>query len=118
MKNLIKFRAWQPSANRWVYFHLPFRVGDCMPSNKEYTNFCQYISLLDINAKEIYKGDVFPIKSKGTGNIIGYARVKWSESESGWILSDNIHSGEYNIHWFAKNEQVIGNIFENKELLK
>lgn len=116
-ERIYKFRMWNKEEK------VMFLIG----SNPNLTNYqqtiyelMQYTGLKDKNRKEIYEGDCFEIKSNSTehkGNKIGIAWVIWNDSELGWRLSDNRESGEYNIYWFAKNCEIIGNIYENPELL-
>lgn len=75
----------------------------------------QYTGLHDKNGKEIYKGDIFDM------GVIGFDRGCfngfYTESRSddkGWDYSDSWEDGMY--HYVLQNE-IIGNIYENPDLL-
>jgi uncharacterized phage protein (TIGR01671 family) len=120
-----KFRAWDKENNRMCEvnsFHFGTNEINVSYLNDNYDittdAIMQLTELHDKNGKEIYVGDCFSIDSKKTGTRIGIATVVWHEMYSHYKLDDTLNNGEYDIHWFADNQPVIGNIYENKELLK
>lgn len=102
----IKFRAWDKTLKRiWNWeelINLP--MGDF---RRVLMDFQQFTGLLDKNGKEIYEGDAvirYPEDVVSANAKI----VKWINKHSlnGW----NIAQGKY---W-----EIVGNIYENPELLK
>ena len=131
----IKFRAWYEwkkhmDKNSQLTSHFEEVLQDdcCI--------LMQYTGLKDKNGKEIYEGDV--VKSSvcidGTGcEYTGVGVVKYSEyGNRGYCLFDNYESGvekSYPKHVldmmdfdlsgdYKRHYEVIGNIYENPELLK
>ena len=78
----------------------------------------QYTGLKDKNRKEIYEGDIvsFNLKSDSEGqpNITGY--IEYQTTFSGYRIMSlkGIFALDYNI----KDIEVIGNIYDNPELLE
>ncbi len=76
----------------------------------------QYIGLTDSNGKEIFEGDI-SILDYGRGNRI--AVVEWNKKQT--CFQWHTYPDEF-VHIFqevdAKRAEIIGNIYENPELLK
>lgn len=104
MSREIKFRAWHKYANYM-----------CQNANidfldRDYLKFLQYTELNDINADNIYEGDIVLQKSITKDNVdINFTGEVKFYNGSWWI--DN---GEYAIHLFNESceNQIIGNKFE------
>ncbi len=121
----IKFRAWDKKENKMqqvvqiLYGHeasnYPLSV-DFFRSVKsrliEDIELMQYTGLKDKNGVEIYEGDIIKMES-GITQLIkfgeGLFEVWDDENTKGFPF------GLWNIN---KDSEVIGNIYENKELLK
>lgn len=123
----LKFRAWDTDLGRWVELTAGSKAGEKIPvtslvvfnSDGNY-EVSQFTGCKDQNGKDIYEGDIL---SDG-------AVVEWFDSlnyDSGGAR----HSGFYCKKWIAYGQdgelsyhdgfdgvEVIGNIFENPELLK
>ncbi len=113
----IKFRVWQQMFGSWKMSYTPFlNESDGEPHdysgqvnlNQEIQNeidqgskLMQYTGLKDKNQKEIYEGDILK-NSRGFKEVVE-------------ILEENGYLG-YDLHW--SKEEIIGNIYENPELLK
>ena len=124
----IKFRGVDIADGEWIYgslvkvgkdYHI---LGKGETEAHEYNivdeeSIGQYTGLKDKNGKEIYEGDILKYKR----NDISEENFKlyWNEKMSAFYLQnilwpdDDIPVKYYRI----ENFEIIGNIFENKELL-
>ena len=117
----IKFRIYNPRDNK-IHYDITGFEFDCNGNmtgifidgvffSKEEIELMQYTGLKDKNGKEIYEGDI--IKSYYYIDTPNGEQERYHQKE---IKFDEI-SCEYNINAF-ENLEVIGNIYENPELLK
>ncbi|TKN12271.1 hypothetical protein DVW83_14880, partial [Enterococcus sp. VV15] len=135
-----KFRAWDREKDRMIY---PSTTGVCFEMNDDgisvldididYPNdygfpkiasiLMQSTTLKDKNGVEIFEGDIVLVNvSNGFNHLVNEKTiVQESEFHSGLICKSLASGMEYRV--FKRNEagyeyEVIGNIYENPELLE
>ena len=130
----IKFRAWGKENNIMLYNIQNF----CLYAPVEYEDMCladfladknykvmQYTGLKDKNGKEIYEGDIISykaLKEKRKDKIFRNV-IEWANYSGtlGWIIRGNdkrVYIPLNSNQVFNHNIEIIGNIYENPELLK
>lgn len=119
----IKFRAWDTFNKKWLDQKL-FSISCCNGEllNKSCGGYIggveiqQFTGLKDKNGKEIYEGDILSIDSKEGGIFKGV--ITYDDKRIGFKFNDLEDNSIYSIfEGDNKSFEVIGNIFENKELL-
>ena len=107
----IKFRAWDKTSRKIINpKELINLEGETSKNLPVWLTLMQYTGLKDKNGKEIYEGDIVKIKNEEIITDIFWCEDCWTvfvddECESLWV---NQREGDC---------EVIGNIYENAELL-
>ena len=143
MKRVIKFRAWDNCKKEWLLgYEYPnlggFSIdGECVLMG-EWENVCtsfmfengnrkkddlklmQFTGLIDKNGKEIYEGDVVTY-NRGIGNWTGDRmttthEIVFNDEVFAFVMKYGSSYIKLRKHWNYIYE-VIGNIYENPELL-
>ena len=133
MTRKIKFRAWDSYYERFIYESGAggqVEIDNILNLSEVATemNWCveQFTGLVDKNCKEIYEGDILKIVEKDTddfgpdeifvcevcfggGEYPSSFTTKNSHFYKGFAILDSRFNGD---------KEVIGNIYENPELLK
>ena len=107
----IKFRQFiKDNSDKRLWHYWGFIDGAFISPQNNQDKSQQFTGLKDKNGKEIYEGDIVEWKIENplsrTGKMKTKCVVEWNLNNQGWIPYINITS------------EVIGNIYENPELLK
>ena len=118
----IKFRAWQDNKM------LTCKMGGIYETKRffdllyEDSILMQYTGLTDKNGKEIYEGDVLTYDYADSNEFKSWMIepcyiVKYDEENNYMVAGLGIKNKSYCHAFRLKNCEVIGNIYENTELL-
>ena len=122
----LKVRAWSKVEQKMLHVSSLHFIGDSTVKEIGTVELCcnsylndkssmilmQFTGLHDKNGKEIYEGDVMRSKWGGTGNVVfddGAFQSQWEGGEVNYQLSASDIEG--------RESEVIGNIYENADLL-
>ena len=106
----IKFRAWD---KKWSDLPLKEEPIADIKFLTDYI-FCQFTGKYDINVKEIYEGDIVKFRRSFDDKYF-VGEISYIEEHGAYFV---IHSGISDNQLYAFDRyEVIGNIFENAELL-
>jgi len=103
----MKFRAWDGKEMR-LAFDLTQNPKYWWEGNRDYP-LTQYTGLKDKNGQEIYEGDVLDYKWKSSNSDL--LIVEWSEADACFLM------GGVRTDYAIAYGEVIGNIYQNPELL-
>lgn len=123
MGSEIKFRAWdKENKSMMKIFDSSMQKDWYLPNWSEKYEVMQYTGLHDKNGVEVYEGDIvhwgaivrrdFHLLEIGADVVVEWSEYAWVVRESSATIHDNLKDlQEYDF-------KVIGNIYENPELLK
>ena len=130
----LKFRAWDKHNKIFLYtgmFNIRIDTGDLQVNGSDGVvggvEISQFTGLQDKNGKDIYEGDVLQYADITTDKwlILGEKTigvVKWKQGDcslSPQDIEQNHKNGNYYAYWgFIEQIEIIGNIYENPELLE
>lgn len=123
----IKFRAWSKLLNKMLSHEdlnktlknltkIEYIAGIFLPLNSD-VEVMQYTGLKDSNGNEIYEGDIVKIEDYFGEDIIG--RVIYDEATAGYVFHKGNERNYFQMTLDLEDyvHYVIGNIYENKDLL-
>lgn len=143
----IKFRAWDKENKKWLHDfrihpeghvmaatgllddmnageNLQFWLYEKSVKTMDNMELMQFTGLLDKNGKEIYEGDIFQSRNKNESDMQGeiYFEAGCFKMEYGYQKPTKNQRKDYFLSGSigedgAKEIEVIGNIYENPELL-
>lgn len=131
MNRQLKFRVWDKLAERMIYPHNDNQQHFIIDLNGRFHNLQngsggddyviqQYTGLTDNNDDPIYEGDILKNHYDVGNNIIG--QVLYEADHGGYIFQWKRRGQDYKITNLncdvAFESVIVGNIFENSELLK
>lgn len=142
MNREIKFRAWDKKHNRMkneslliqfdlqsgnAVYGMEREDGENVPYWPDEAEIMQYTGLKDKNGKEIYEGDILEMEVDDEFSFMSAAKdrritreVTWQINYgAGWNFGQSHKDGDkrWSYPFYQQECEVIGNIYENPELL-
>ncbi len=113
---IIKFRSYEPETKRMFYpssipnpTSSPDRMGGIL---------MQYTGLLDQNSKEIYEGDICKYESYLYNLEAKIVSIAFNQEHVSFVMRGLEKWDCSFLRYNPKEFEVIGNIYENKDLLE
>lgn len=136
----LKFRVWDKRYNHFTkpetYDYLCYAIKSdgellhvaikdiCRKAEQEELLIQQFTGLKDKNGREIYEGDLvnFYIPGQAHGperEDFKNEEVWWDIDSAGFVFGKSYYDGWHGLHPYEiKDIEIVGNIFENPELIK
>lgn len=125
----IKFRAWLPGIGKMTYSHTIAEWRTINIQQDDNIIFLQYTGMKDKNGKEIHDGDIlttehYPFQDDGKYNYHGV--IEWIDECAAFFMTKRLANSEKrgisdgiaeSIEEGLEEFEIIGNIYENPELL-
>lgn len=118
--NNLKFRAWDKANKKMLKIDIiDFYSEEIMVLEDDSTMkfsdvvLMQSTGLFDKSGVEIFEGDI--VKNTHTGSV---GRVYWCVHNTGFFYYVEKDKKDYTVFRAKYNLEVIGNIYENKELIQ
>lgn len=115
MNDRYGFRVWDKTQNRWLHFDFstyPTYQDRIWQALTDGETFYQCTGLKDKNGELIYEGDILRLK-----DIKIPVEVRFRGIGFELYAEPSNMAGYHNDKYIPENSEVIGNIYENKELL-
>ena len=113
----IKFRAWHKLKKRMYYdvqdVYCDSKLGNCFGDILTDANFevMMYTNITDDKDDEIYEDDI--VEFEDIGGVRGTGYIRWDYERAMFLID----GGDIEFFDELKNIQILGNTYENPELL-
>jgi len=119
-----KFRAWDKEEKKMFEVVCVYYDGGCkrFPDSKYYNShkieIMQFTGLKDKNGKEIYEEDIVQLTGLDLNFVIVYYEDRFSLKDTRYLDGEFPTDSNLGLDVYRKRIEVIGNIYENPELLE